>query len=109
MSTIWPAMIGLGLLTFLTRFSFIALLERWQAPVIVQRALRFVPIAVLTAIIIPELVQRNGLLDIHPDNPRLLAGLVAALVAWKTKNVLMTIVVGMAVFWLLQLLFHLAP
>ena len=105
MNTIWPAMIGLGILTFLTRLSFIALLERWQAPVIVQRALRFVPVAVLTAIIIPELVLPNGVLDVQPANPRLLAGLVAALVAWKTKNVIWTIAVGMAVFWLLQLLF----
>ena len=105
MSTIWLAMIGLGILTFLLRFSFIALLERWQAPLIVQRALRFVPIAVLTAIIIPGLVLHNDILNLRPDNPRLLAGLVAILVAWKTKNVLITIVAGMAVFWLLQLLF----
>ena len=105
MNTIWLAMIGLGLLTFLTRLSFIALLERWQAPLIVQRALRFVPVAVLTAIIIPELVLPNGVLDVQPANPRLVAGLVAALVAWKTKNVIWTIAVGMAVFWLLQLFF----
>ena len=102
MSNIWLVMIGLGILTFLTRFSFIALLERWQAPAIVQCALRFVPIAVLTAIILPELVLPNGTLDLHPYNPRLLAGLVATLVAWKTKNVILTIVVGMAVFWVLQ-------
>jgi branched-subunit amino acid transport protein len=105
MSTIWLAMIGLGILTFLTRFSFIALLDRWQAPLIVRRALRFVPIAVLTAIIVPGLMMQNDIPDFRPDNPRLLAGLVAILVAWKTKNVLVTIVAGMAVFWLLQILF----
>lgn len=109
MSTIWLAMIGLGILTFLTRFSFIALLERWQAPPLVQRALRFVPIAVLTAIIIPDLVLHDGTLNIQPANPRLLAGLVAVFVAWKTKNVIWTIVAGMTVFWLLQLVFHIAP
>lgn len=105
MSTIWLAMIGLGILTFLIRFSFIALLERWQAPPIVQRALRFVPVAVLTAIIVPELVLRDGVLNTTLLNPRLLAGMVAVLVAWKTKNVILTIVVGMIVFWLLQLVF----
>ena len=109
MNTLWLAMIGLGILTFLTRLSFIALLERWQAPEIVRRALRFVPVAVLTAIIIPELVFSNGVLNIQPANPRLLAGLVAALVAWKTRNVIWTILAGMAVLWLLQLLFHLPP
>jgi branched-subunit amino acid transport protein len=104
MNTIWLAMLGLGILTFLIRFSFIALLERWQAPPIVQRALRFVPVAVLTAIIIPELMLRDGQLNPSPFNPRLLAGMVAVLVAWKTKNVIWTIVVGMIVFWLLQLI-----
>ena len=72
---------------------------------IIQRALRFVPMAVLTAIIVPGLIMQNDLLDLRPDNPRLLAGLVAILVAWKTKNVLITILAGMAVFWLLQLFF----
>jgi branched-subunit amino acid transport protein len=109
MSTIWLAMIGVGILTFLTRLSFIALLERWQAPLIVQRALRFVPIAVLTAIVIPELVLKDAIINLHPDNPRLLAGLVAILVAWKTKNVTITIVAGMTVLWLLQIIFQLVP
>jgi branched-subunit amino acid transport protein len=103
MSAIWLTMIGVGILTFLIRFSFIALLERWQAPVIVQRALRFVPVAVLTAIIIPELVLNTGSLNVSPANPRLLAALAAVLVAWKTRNVVLTILVGMAAFWLLRL------
>ena len=107
-NNIWPAMIGLGILTFLIRFSFIALLERWQAPQIVQRALRFVPVAVLTAIILPELLLRNGVFYTDVLNPRLLAGIVAVIVAWQTKNVILTIVVGMLVFWVL-LIFHLTP
>ena len=106
MSNIWLAMIGLGILTFLIRFSFISLLERWQAPPVVQRALRFVPVAVLTAIIVPELLLREGVLNTNITNPRLWAGMAAVLVAWKTKNVILTIVAGMLVFWLLQFLFH---
>lgn len=109
MNNIWPAMIGLGILTFLIRFSFIALLDRWQAPPLVQRALRFVPVAVLTAIIIPELMLLpNGEFNPNLLNPRLLAGIVAVIVAWETKNVILTIVIGMIVFWVL-LVFHLTP
>jgi len=100
---IWIIMIVLGLLTFATRLSFIVLLERINLPKNFQRALRFVPIAVLSAIIAPELGYSNNVLAITPTNPRLLAGLVATLVAYKTKNVLWTISIGMAVFWLLQL------
>ncbi len=109
MNNIWPAMIGLGVLTFLIRFSFIALLDRWQAPPLVQRALRFVPVAVLTAIIVPELMLLpNGQFNPNLLNPRLLAGIVAVIVAWETKNVILTIVIGMIVFWVL-LVFHLTP
>ena len=109
MNNIWPAMIGLGILTFLIRFSFIALLDRWQTPPLVQRALRFVPVAVLTAIIVPELMLLpNGEFNPNLLNPRLLAGIVAVIVAWETKNVILTIVIGMIVFWVL-LVFHLTP
>jgi branched-subunit amino acid transport protein len=109
MNNIWPAMIGLGILTFLIRFSFIALLDRWQAPPLVQRALRFVPVAVLTAIIVPELMLLpNGSFNPNLLNPRLLAGIVAVIIAWETKNVILTIVIGMIVFWVL-LVFHLTP
>lgn len=100
---IWIVMIVLGLLTFATRLSFIALLERIKLPVTFQRALRFVPIAVLSAIISPELARYNNALALTPTNPRLLAGIVATLVAFWTKNVFWTLLAGMAVFWILRL------
>lgn len=93
-----------GLLTFLTRLSFIALLGRLETPPRLARALRFVPPAILSAVIVPELVLRQGALALSPGNERLVAGLAAALVAWLTKNVLATIAVGMAALWALQAL-----
>ena len=88
---IWLVMIIIGLFTFATRFIFIALLERIKLPRNFQRALRFVPIAVLSAIIAPELGYTNNQLALIPTNPRLLAGIVATLVAYKTKSVIWTI------------------
>jgi branched-subunit amino acid transport protein len=66
--------------------------------------LRYVPPAVLSAIIFPELLMPGGTLTIGWGNVRLFAGLAAALVAWRTRNVLLTIVVGMGVLYLLQAL-----
>ena len=100
MSRLWMVMIVLGLLTFGLRLSFILLLERWQPPEIITRALRFVPVAVLTAIFIPEILLQDGSLTLLPINPRLIAGIAAILVAWKTKSALWAISVGMGVFWL---------
>ena len=97
-----PTLIVAGLLTGLTRLSFIALLGRVQTPPLLARALRYVPPAVLSAIIFPELVIRAGTLNVSFGNWRLIAGLIATVVAWRTRNVLLTIAVGMAALWALQ-------
>jgi len=102
MNSFWLTMIIVGFLTFGIRLSFIVILDRWETPPILQRALRFVPIAVLTAIIVPELVMPGGTLNISFTNLRLLAGIVAMLVAWKTKNIVWTIIAGMGVLLGLQ-------
>ncbi len=94
--SLWLVMIAGGLLTFLTRLSFIALLDRIRVPDWFRRGLRFVPVAVLSAIILPELTSPDGHLFLSWRNPQLLAGGVAILVAWRTKNVILTILAGMA-------------
>ncbi len=99
-----PALALAGLVTFVTRLSFIALLGRVRTPPMLARALRLVPPAVLSAIILPELVVRSGAPDLSPGNPRLAAGLVAAGVALLTRNVLLTIAAGMGALWGLQAL-----
>ena len=93
---IWIIMIIGGLLTFATRLSFIFLLDRIKVPDWFRRGLRFVPVAVLSAIILPDLTSPTGTLFLNWRNPQLLAGIVAILVAWKTKNVILTILAGIA-------------
>ena len=101
----WMPVLALaGLITFATRLSFIALLGHARMPPLLARALRLVPPAVLSAIILPELVLRDGVLDLSPRNPRLGAGLVAAAVALATRSVLLTIAVGLGALWGLQAL-----
>ena len=102
--TLWLLIIACGLLTFATRLSFILLLGRVTIGGSLQRALRFVPPAVLSAIILPEVVLTQGALNLAPGNPRLLAGLAATLIAWRTRNVLLTIAVGMGTLWIAQAL-----
>ena len=100
--TIWLILLFGGLITFGMRFSFVYLLGRFEVPLTMRRALHYVPPAVLSAIIFPELFLHDGALDITLGNTRLLAGLVAALVAAWTKNSLLTILAGMAALLLLQ-------
>ncbi len=100
--TVWLIVIGMGSATYLIRLSFIALFGRIDVPPIIRRALRFVPPAVLSAIIFPEMLSPSGSLDVSLGNVRLLAGIIAALVAWRSKNVLLTIGIGMAALWILK-------
>jgi branched-subunit amino acid transport protein len=101
---IWLAMIFGGLITFGMRFSFIYLFGRFEVPETMRRALHYVPPAVLSAIIFPEILIRDGSLDISLGNTRLLAGIVAVVVAWYSKNTLLTILAGMLALLLLQIL-----
>ena len=102
--SLWLVILLAGLLTFATRLSFILLIDRIKLPGWFRRGLRFVPVAVLSAIILPQLATRNATLDLSLRNPQLYAGTLAVLVAWRTKNVLLTIFVGMAALLVFQAL-----
>jgi branched-subunit amino acid transport protein len=104
MSTLalWLAIVGAGAITFALRLSFIALLGQIEIPLVLARALRFVPAAVLTAVVIPLLLYVNGAVEVSFGNERLLAGLAAVLICWRTRSVSLTLVGGMVVLWTLQ-------
>lgn len=94
----WLVMIAGGLVTFLTRLSFIAAEGRFALPAWFRATLPFVPVATLTAIIAPALARPGGAWHLSPGNAQLVAGAVAIAVAAWRRNVLLTIVVGFGVF-----------
>ncbi len=106
-ASLWLLFIVIGLGTFLLRFLFIYLFGKITMPYWLSRALRFVPAAALAALVFPALTHPTGHLDLSLNNFRLLAGLGGAIVAWKTRNVLLTILVGMALLWILPVIFGL--
>lgn len=99
---IWLVMLIGGLITFGIRFSFIYLFGKIETPPLVQRGLRFVPPAVLSAILVPEIVLHSGKLDLSLGNERLLAGLVAVAAALVTKDTLLTILAGLGALLILR-------
>jgi branched-subunit amino acid transport protein len=100
----WVVIVGAGVVTFLTRASFIVFADPHKFPHAFRVALAFVPAAVLAAIVLPGLAMPHGALDLSPANPRLLAGIAAVAVAFRVRNPLASIVAGMAVLWGLQAL-----
>ena len=102
--SIWLVMILGGLITFVIRFVLIYLFGRFEVPETMRRALHYVPPAVLSAIVFPELFIRDGVFNLSLDNHRMLAGLLAIFVAWLSRNILITILAGMTALFLLQFL-----
>lgn len=101
---LWLVVVGAAVGSYLLRVSFIALFGRVsEVPPRVKRMLSFVPPAVLAALVLPALVLQDGTLAITAGNDRLLAGGVAAVVAWYTEDMLPTVIVGMAVLYALSL------
>jgi len=99
---VWLTIIVAGLGTYAIRLSFFVIFGRRGVPEHFARPLRFIPPAVFSAIVFPELLMPGGLLDISLGNLRLLAGILAVLVAWRTRNIVLTILVGMLALWLMQ-------
>lgn len=102
--SIWWIMLFGGMLTYATRLSFILLFGEIEIPVLVKRALKYVPPSVLATLIFPELLLHSGNLDISFSNLRLISGMVAILVAWRTRNMWITILSGMIMLMILEFL-----
>jgi branched-subunit amino acid transport protein len=95
---LWVTLIGMALVTYALRASFLVLPPGIETPALVRRALRYVPAAVLTAIWAPELA-------FAPGSEQLAAGVVAIAVAWRWRLTFVTILAGLAALhffhWLL--------
>jgi branched-subunit amino acid transport protein len=101
--TIWLLIFGVGAITYTARLSFIALFSRRDMPPLLAEALKHVPVAMLTAIVVPAVVfMAPGTLRIDPGNAKLIAALVAGGVAWWRQSAVLTITVGMVVLWSLR-------
>jgi branched-subunit amino acid transport protein len=95
--------LGMAAVTFFTRYAGIAAAGR-ALPPLVQQWLKFVPVAVLAALIAPAALTAlapGGQLQMGASSLALIAGLV---IAWRTRNVFWTVAAGMATFWVLQLM-----
>ncbi|MGE4293509.1 MAG: AzlD domain-containing protein [Desulfovibrio sp.] len=99
---LWLVFLACGVVTVSERLSFILVFGKRNMPSWLLRSLRYVPPAVLSALVLPAILRPEGALDLSLGNHRIFAALAASLVAWKFKNLLWTIVAGMCVLWLLS-------
>jgi branched-subunit amino acid transport protein len=92
--------LGMAAVTYFTRYTMIALLGR-ELPILLRRWLRYVPVAVLAALIVPAALAPQGRLEFGANA---WAAAVGVAIAWRTRSVLWPILGGMASYWLLRAL-----
>jgi len=99
----WVIVVVIGVGTYLLRLSFVGVLGTRPMPQWAEQPLRYVAPAVLAALVVPAVVLSDGRADITPlGNPRFVAALVAAVIAWRLKGVAGVIIAGMGALWILQ-------
>ena len=94
---VWLVIVGVGAVSLLLRASSLVLLRGRTLPPGLLGSLGLVPAAVLSALVVPELLVHGG--DFRPLGPRLVAGAAAGLIAWKTRNVLWTLLGGLGLLF----------
>ncbi len=90
-----------GLITFLTRFSMIALLKKEMFNDRIREVLSYVPSAIFPAIIFPAIfLDNSGTVQIE-DNPKIIAAIIAMIVGVLSKNIIGTILSGLLSYWMI--------
>lgn len=103
-STAWVVLLVAGVLTYAIRGSFLLFADRFSAlSSSTREVLRMIPPAALAALVAPALLRPDGAFVLV--SPQSLAGIIALGVAWRTRNVLLTILVGLAAVIGIGLLF----
>ena len=90
--------LGLAGVTVLARAFFLISEKSWALPHWAERALQYAPIAALSAVVVPEVVTNQGVLVSTVQDARVFAALAGGAAYFWRKDVLFTIVVGMAVY-----------
>ena len=95
----WALIIYCGLITYLTRFSMIALIKKEMFNDRVRQVLSYVPSAIFPAIIFPAIFLDNSGLILLDDNPKIIAAIIASIIGIFSRSIIATIFSGLASYW----------
>ena len=95
----WALIIYCGLITYLTRFSMIALIKKEMFNDRIREVLSYVPSAIFPAIIFPAIFLDNSGSFILEDNPKIIAAITATIIGIFSRSIIATIFSGLASYW----------
>ena len=97
----WALIIYCGVITYLTRFSMIALIKKEMFNNRIRQVLSYVPSAIFPAIIFPSIFLDDSGSILIENNPKIMAALIAALIGIFSRSIIATIFSGLASYWFL--------
>ena len=97
----WLSVIIAGLLTYFTRMAMIALVSREMLSERVKEVLAYVPSAVFPAIIFPAIFINDYGTFVEINDPKIFAAIIAIIVGYYSKNIILTILSGLISYWIL--------
>ena len=97
----WALIIYCGLITYLTRFSMIALIKKEMFNDRIREVLSYVPSAIFPAIIFPAIFLDSQGSILIANNPKIMAALIATLIGIFSRSIIATIFSGLASYWFL--------
>ena len=95
----WALIIYCGLITYLTRFSMIALIKKEMFNDRLRQVLSYVPSAIFPAIIFPAIFLDNSGLILTENNPKIIASIIATIIGIFSRSIIATIFSGLASYW----------
>jgi branched-subunit amino acid transport protein len=101
-SEILLLILGMAIVTYLTRFTCLYLFRHVTLPASLSRGFRYVPVGILTAMVVPGIVLSEGRVFIHWQNFYLVAGFASFLAALRWKNMFASLGAGLLVILLLR-------
>ena len=106
-NAIFVTILGMLVVTYLPRVLPVWLLASRSLPRLIVAWLRYIPVAVLAAMLLPSLVVREGQISLAAENLFLWAAIPTLLIAWKTRSFLGAVIGGMGVVAVVRYLFNL--
>lgn len=99
---IFSIIMAMAAVTFFTRFASLILLHHTGIPAWFEKWLKHVPVGILTALIMPSILVQQGQINLSLHNHYLVAGIIAAIVAYKSRSAILTMGLGMGAMFMLR-------
>ncbi|KXG75234.1 hypothetical protein AN618_19570 [Fervidicola ferrireducens] len=94
--------LGMALVTYLPRLMPAMILSKRNIPVVLVKFLEFIPVSVLSALLFPSILVVDDKINISPSNTLLLTSILTFPLAYKMRNMFLTVIAGMSIIVILN-------